>query len=71
MLGRPLVNLEAHGIDMSDAIPDGLEFLVPHQRDLRKSLADKRAALETAIWTLRGAGYEFITLAEAAARIQD
>lgn len=70
MLGRPLVNLEAHGIDLSDAEPDGLDFLVPHQRELSRPLALKRAALEIAIWTLRGAGYEFVTLAEASARVQ-
>lgn len=70
MLERPLVNLEAHGIDLSDAEADGLAFLMPHQRDLRRSLADKRGALETAIWTLRGAGYQFVTLSEAAARVQ-
>jgi peptidoglycan-N-acetylglucosamine deacetylase len=67
MVGRPLVNLELHGIDLADAGQDGLAFLSPHQLDLRRALADKRSALESAIWTLRGAGYRFVTLAEAAA----
>lgn len=64
--GRPLVNLELHGIDLCDAAEDGLESLLPYQRDLRRALPDKRRALESAIWVLRGAGYEFVTLAEAA-----
>jgi len=66
IVGRPLVNLELHGIDLADCAEDGLEFLRPHQFDLRLSLERKRSALETAIWTLRGAGYEFVTLARAA-----
>lgn len=68
MLGRPLVNLELHGIDLCDAEQDGLQWLRPHQPDLRHTLDDKRRALEAAIWTLRGAGYAFVTLAEAAER---
>lgn len=69
VIGRPLVNLELHGIDLADCEEDGLQFLRGHQQDLRRSLADKRAALETAIWVLRGAGYEFVTLAQAAQRL--
>lgn len=68
VVGRPLVNLELHGIDLADMEQDGLQFLRGRQQDLRRSLADKRAALETAIWVLRGAGYEFVTLAQAAER---
>jgi hypothetical protein len=64
--GRPLVNLELHGIDLADAAQDGLEFLAPHQFDLRKSLDHKRTALSRAIWVLRGAGYRFVTLQQAA-----
>jgi peptidoglycan-N-acetylglucosamine deacetylase len=71
MLDRPLVNLELHGIDLADAAQDGLQFLVPHQPDLRRTMIDKRRALESAIWTLRGAGYEFVTLREAAVRLHD
>jgi peptidoglycan-N-acetylglucosamine deacetylase len=66
IVGRPLVNLELHGIDLADCDEDGLAFLRPHQVDLRLSLERKRSALETAIWILRGAGYEFVTLAKAA-----
>ena len=66
MVGRPLVNLELHGMDLCDAEEDGLQWLRPHQPDLRQVLDDKRRALEAAIWTLRGAGYAFVTLAEAA-----
>jgi hypothetical protein len=65
--GRPLVNLELHGIDLADTAADGLEFLAPYQFDLRKSLEHKRSALLRAIWVLRGAGYEFVTLQQAAA----
>ncbi|MFW5921006.1 MAG: polysaccharide deacetylase family protein [Polyangiales bacterium] len=64
--GRPLVNLELHGIDFADAELDGLGFLQPHQPDLRRRAADKIAALRTAIGMLREAGYELVTLSEAA-----
>jgi peptidoglycan-N-acetylglucosamine deacetylase len=66
MLGRPLVNLVLHGIDLSDAVDDGLSALVPHQPDLRRSYAQKLAALGAAVQTLRAAGYRFVTLEEAA-----
>jgi peptidoglycan/xylan/chitin deacetylase (PgdA/CDA1 family) len=64
--GRPLVNLELHGIDLSDAVRDDLGFLAPHQIDLRKSADDKLRSLEAAVRTLRARGYEFSTLASAA-----
>jgi peptidoglycan/xylan/chitin deacetylase (PgdA/CDA1 family) len=67
IVGRPLVNLELHGIDLLDADEDGLAWLRPHQVDLRKSLREKEAALRAAIAALRSAGYRFVTLAEAAA----
>lgn len=69
MAGRPLVNLELHGIDLSDAKMDGLEFLAPHQPDLSKTYAQKAAALRAAIRRLRKLDYEFVTLAEAARRL--
>jgi hypothetical protein len=69
--GRPLVNLELHGIDLADAKADGLEDLARHQHDLRRTLDFKRRALESAIWVLRGAGYEFVTLQQAAERFKD
>ena len=62
MLGRPLVNLELHGIDLADAQEDGLLPLAKHQPDLRRSRAEKEAALRAALTTLRDAGYEFATL---------
>ncbi len=66
VVGRPFVNLELHGIDLADASEDGLTWLVPHQPDLRRRWRDKEAALESAIATLRRAGYELVTLEEAA-----
>lgn len=63
---RDFVNLELHGIDLADAREDGLEALAPHQLDLRKSAAAKRAALVSAITELRRQGYRFVTLGEAA-----
>ena len=66
IIGRPLVNLELHGIDLADADEDDLAFLRPHQPDLRRRVADKRAALVAAISGLERAGYRFVTLAEAA-----
>ncbi len=68
-VGRPLVNLELHGIDLADADEDGLGWLKPHQPDLRRSARSKEAALESAIATLRRHGYTFVTLADAARRL--
>src|SRR5690606_8390755 len=64
--GRPLVNLELHGIDLADAEEDGLAFLAPHQVDLRRSARAKEAALRAALSELRARGYRFVTLREAA-----
>jgi hypothetical protein len=66
MVGRPLVSLELHGIDLADAEADGLGFLAPHQPDLRRPLYAKEGALRAAIAALREAGYRFVTLREAA-----
>lgn len=68
-VGRPLVNLELHGIDLADADEDGLGWLKPHQPDLRRTARAKEAALESAIATLRRHGYTFVTLADAARRL--
>lgn len=68
MRGRPLVNLELHGIDLADAAEDGLEWLRPHQIDLRRTAREKEAALRAAIGALRRAGHRFVTLDEAASR---
>ncbi|MFW6050162.1 MAG: polysaccharide deacetylase family protein [Myxococcota bacterium] len=64
--GRPLVNLELHGIDLADAAEDGLGFLRPHQPDLRKPRRAKEAALRAALEELRRTGHRFVTLSEAA-----
>jgi len=63
---REFVNLELHGIDLSDAHEDGLGTLVPYQQDLKRSAAQKRAALSSAFSELKRQGYRFVTLAEAA-----
>jgi peptidoglycan-N-acetylglucosamine deacetylase len=64
-VGEPLVNLELHGIDVLDAA-DGLEALRPHQPDVRVPKERKLESLHAAIEVLRGAGYSFVTLGEAA-----
>jgi peptidoglycan/xylan/chitin deacetylase (PgdA/CDA1 family) len=66
VIGRPLVNLELHGIDLADAAEDDLGFLAPHQLDLKKSARAKESALRAAIDQLRREGYRFVTLGEAA-----
>ncbi len=66
MIGRPLVNLLLHGIDLADAEDDGLAWLAPHQMDLKRRASEKEAALRAAIEVLRDAGYAFVTLEEAA-----
>ena len=66
MVGRPLVNLELHGIDLADAEADGLQALRPHQPDLRVDAAGKERALRAAVRRLREAGYRFVRLDEAA-----
>lgn len=68
LVGEPLVNLELHGVDLLDS-GDGLEPLAKLQVDLRVPLQRKRRALEGVIETLRAAGYELVTLAEAAERL--
>lgn len=68
IVGRPLVNLELHGMDLADPVEDDLGFLAGLQPDLRRPRAEKEAALRTAIATLREAGYRFVTLLEASRR---
>ena len=65
-VGEPLVNLELHGIDVLDA-SDGLEALRPHQPDVRVAHARKLDALSAVIDVLRGEGYAFVTMRDAAA----
>lgn len=64
-VGEPLVNLELHGIDVLDAA-DGLEALRPHQPDVRVPKERKLEALSAVFAELGRAGYEFVTLGEAA-----
>ena len=66
VLGRPLVNLELHGIDLCDREHDDLGFLAAHRPDLRVALGAKERALRLALTMLRDNGYTFVTLAEAA-----
>ena len=68
-VGEPLVNLELHGIDVLDA-GDGLEALRPHQVDVRVARDRKVESLRAAVAELRRAGYAFVTLAEAARRVE-
>ncbi len=71
MVGRPVVVLELHGIDLADASADGLEWLAPRQPDLARTLEAKRAALEAAIEVLAANGYRFVTTLEAALSVAD
>lgn len=69
MVGRPLVNLELHGLDLLD-LADGLGALAPHQPDLKVRVSRKVATLRAVVGALRGAGYEFVTLRDAAAAVE-
>ncbi|MFZ1864911.1 MAG: polysaccharide deacetylase family protein [Polyangiales bacterium] len=71
MIGRELINLELHGFDAADAEQDGLHTLAPHRADLRRRAEDKLDAFTAAIRVMREAGYELVTLREAARRISD
>jgi len=68
MLGRELINLELHGLDASDAIEDGLQTLRRHRADLKRSATEKLGAIRAAVRVIRDAGYELVTLQEAARR---
>ncbi len=68
VVGEPLVNLELHGIDMLDA-SDGLEALAGHQPDVQVSVDRKLLVLAEVVRVLRGAGYSFVRLDEAAVRM--
>lgn len=69
MLGRELINLELHGFDASDLEDDGLHALAPHRADLRRRSAEKLDAISSAVRAMRDAGYELVTLDEAARRL--
>ena len=66
MVGREVVVLELHGIDLADTREDGLAWLAPHQPDLARTAEQKRRAIGAAIETLRAHGYRFVTTEEAA-----
>jgi predicted deacetylase len=70
MLGREHINLELHGFDAADRGEDDLDALAPHRPDLRRSAAAKLESLSAAVKVIRGAGYELVTLREAAQRIR-
>ncbi len=60
---RRFFNLELHGIDLADAVTDGIpSALVARQPDLRRSLAHKLQALESTLAEIRATGATFRTL---------
>lgn len=66
-VGRPFFNLELHGIDLADAVADGLPpALIARQPDLRRTLAEKRAALAATLAQIRASGAALQTLSAAA-----
>jgi peptidoglycan/xylan/chitin deacetylase (PgdA/CDA1 family) len=69
MLGREHINLELHGLDAADRDTDGLEVLARHRADLRRSAKGKLEALSAAVRVIRDAGYQFVTLRDAARRL--
>jgi hypothetical protein len=68
LVGRPFINLELHGVDLLDQ-HDHLEALAAHQLDLRLPLERKWAVLVAIVQELRGAGYTFVRLDEAARQL--
>lgn len=68
VLGEPVVNLELHGMDVLDE-SDGLSALCGHQPDVRVAWPNKLLALAAAIRMLKGAGYRFVTLEDAARQV--
>lgn len=66
MRGRPLFNLELHGIDLADAVEDRIPTeLAGRQPDLRVPVEEKLAILKGCIDNLKR-DFEFVTLREAA-----
>lgn len=63
--GEAFVNVELHGMDVLD-VSDGLEALQPFQPELRSPLARRLDALSAVVEVLRGAGFAFVRLDEAA-----
>jgi hypothetical protein len=69
MVGQPFINLELHGIDVLDAV-DGLAALRAFQPDVRVPVARKLETLDRVVYTLKEAGYSFVTLARAAEHVR-
>lgn len=69
MIGREMINLELHGFDVADVARDGLGAFAPHRADLKRTADEKLDALRAALRVIRDAGYELVTLQEAATRI--
>ena len=63
--GMRFVNLELHAIDFLD-VGDGLEDLARLQPDVSISVGNKQRCIGAALDVLRGAGFGFVTLADAA-----
>jgi peptidoglycan/xylan/chitin deacetylase (PgdA/CDA1 family) len=68
LLTEPFVNLELHAIDALDA-DDQLDELARVQPDLRRRWRVKLQIFESVITLLRGAGYQFVPLEQAATSI--
>jgi hypothetical protein len=68
LVGEPFVNLELHGIDLLDE-NDGLRALRSHQPDVRVPLSRKLDVLDAVVSLLRGCGYSFVRMHEAAERV--
>ena len=62
MRPRGLASLELHGIDLCDAVEDGLGALAGRQLDLHVGLERKRASLQAALAQLAEDGRRFVRL---------
>ena len=70
VLRQRFFNLELHGIDLADAVNDGIPAtLIARQPDLRRPLGAKIAALRSTLAEIRAAGATVRTLAEATAEM--
>ncbi len=72
MRRRRFFNFELHGIDLIDAVEDGIpDELVARQPDLRRTVARKRAALDEILDGLAEAGYRFAPLRDIAEMVHE
>lgn len=69
MIGRPFINLELHGIDASDGDLDGIGPLAQRLPELKRSADHKLQNLRVVVRRLEAAGYHFVTLESAAAKV--